>query len=213
MKLDPKTITILQNFQSLNPQLAVDKGNILKTLSTTEAVIAKATVPNDFPRSFGINDLSRFLGIYSLFKDSEIEFEEKYLVIKSGASVVKFVYGDTDVMLKPPSKDMKLSSVDIEFELKPEVFNTVLKAMQILGYNEIAITADGENLNLSAVDTKNTTSNVYSVKIGETNKKANFIIEADKLKILPMTYVVQISKEGLALFKGDMIEYWIATKV
>lgn len=212
MKLDAKTISVLQNFQNINPSIYIKPGNQIRTMSPTGTVLARAVVPDLFPTEFGIYDVSRFLGINSLFKESEIFFDQKYLTISNGNSKVKYVYCDQENIVTPPNREIKLDSIDIEFVLKPDVLSSVTKAMQILGYNEIAISGDGENLTISAVNTKNKTSDVYSVKIGETARTFNVILEADKLKILPIEYTVQVSNSGLAYFKGESVEYWIATK-
>lgn len=212
MKLDSRTVAILQNYQSINPMILINAGNELRTISKSGTVLAKAKVENEFPVSFALHDLSRFLSVYSLFKDSDIEFEDNYLTIKSGRSVLKYVYCNPELVIAPPKKELQLPTFDIEFELKAEVFNSVMKAMQVLGYNEIAIIGDGEKLSVAAVCLKNKTSDVYSVDIGETDKNFNIIIEAEKLKILPMDYKVKLttSKKGMAYLKNDLIEYWIA---
>lgn len=212
MKLDPRTVTILQNYEKINPMILINRGNELRTISKSGTVLAKAKVEDKFPVTFALHDLSRFLSVYSLFKDSDIEFEENYLTIKSGNSFLKYVYCNPELVIAPPKKELTLPEFDIEFELKAEVFNSVMKTMQVLGYNEIAIVGDGKKLSIAAICLKNKTSDVFSVDIGETDKKFNIIIEADKLKILPMDYIVKLTtmKKGLAYLKNDTIEYWIA---
>lgn len=210
MKLDTSTMTVLQNFQTINESIAINPGNEIRTISPTGTVVAKAKVKDTFPIPFAIYDVSRFLGIASLFKDADFDFADKHLTIKSGASKVKYVYCEPENIITPPKKQISLPSVDVEFDLKSSVFTSVMRGMQVLGYTELAIIGEKGKLTLSAISLKNKTSDVYSVEIGETDKEFNVIIEADKLKILPVDYHVQISKQGISYFKADTIEYWIA---
>jgi len=210
MKLSPQTITILQNFQTINSSIVIKEGNVLKTIAPTESMFAKATVSDDFPRTFGIFELSKFLGILSLNKASELEFKDDHVVIKQGKSKVKYGYCDPSLIVVPPDKDIKLGTPEVMFELSPEVIQSVMKAMQILGFSELEIKGEDGNLSLGTVNTKNSGSNIYSTDIGETSKTFSAIIEADKLKLIPSVYTVSISSRGLAHFKCNEVEYWIA---
>lgn len=210
MKLDPKTIAVLQNFQSINPQIAIDPGNVIMTVTPTETMVARATVPNTFPIHFGIYDLSRFLAMSSLLKDAEVEFEDTYFNVKAGPTKLKFVYADTEMMVKPPKK-VTIPNGDVEFELRAEVYSSIMKAMSILKYSKLAVIEDGKTMTLVTVNDKNKNSDDYSVSLGETDKTFRIIIEVEQMKMIPMNYNVKISKGGIAYFKGDGLEYWIAT--
>jgi len=210
MKLDPKTISVLQNFQTINPQIAIDPGNVLMTVTTSETLVARATVPTEFPIPFGIYDLSKFLAMSSLLKDADLEFHDTYFNVKSGPTNLKFVYADTEMMIKPPKK-VTIPNGDIEFELRAEVYSSIMKAMSILKYSKLAVIGDGKNMSLVTVNDKNKNSDDYSVTLGETDKTFRIIIEVEQMKMIPMNYVVKISKGGIAYFKGDGLEYWIAT--
>ena len=83
-------------------------------------------------------------------------------------------------------------------------------AMSILKFSEIEIRGEDGLLYISTVNTKNKGSDVFSTEIGEVDKTFSAIIEAEKLKLIPSTYTVSLSNEGLSHFKSDMVEYWIA---
>lgn len=207
MKLSQQTISILQNFQTLNPSIVLTPGNVIKTM--TKTTVAKATVSDSFPMKVGIYDLSKFLGILSLDKESDIEFNEKYMIIKQGRSKVKYSYCETSLILHP-EKDVKAFDVYVKFDLTPDTLQGVTKAMAILGFSEIEIRGEDGRLFISAVNTKNTASDVFSTEIGEVDKEFSAIIEAEKLKLIPATYTVTLGNEGLSHFKSDSVEYWIA---
>lgn len=210
MKLNPQTLSILQNFQTINPSIVINEGNIIKTIAPTESIFAKAIIQDDFPQTFGIFELSKFLGILSLSKASELEFKDDHLIIRQGKSKIKYGYCDPSLIVVPPDKDIKLGTPEVMFELSPEAIQGVMKAMQILGFSELEFKGEDGNLSIGTVNTKNSGSNIYSTDIGETSKTFSAIIEVDKLKLIPNIYTVSISSRGLAHFKCDQIEYWIA---
>ena len=207
MKLSPQTISVLQNFQTLNSSIVLTPGNVIKTM--TKTTVAKATVPDSFPMKVGIYDLSKFLGILSLDKESDIDFQENQMLIKQGRSKIKYNYCDASLILHP-EKDVKVFDVYVKFDLTPEILQGVTKAMSILKFSEIEIRGEDGLLYISTVNTKNKGSDVFSTEIGEVDKTFSAIIEAEKLKLIPSTYTVSLSNEGLSHFKSDMVEYWIA---
>lgn len=210
MKLDAQTITILQNFQSINPSIVVDQGNQLKTISPSQAVFARATVPDTFPTKFAIYDISRFLGVLSLMKEYQIDFEETHMNIRSESSKIKYTYCNPSLIITPPDKQINFPSIDVEFHLSAKHLHSVIKAMQVLGFNEIEIQGDGSQLSICAVNVKNTSTDVYSTVLGTTDKNFSAIIECEKLKLIPADYMVTICSKGIAHFKTDAVEYWVA---
>ena len=207
MKLNPQTVAVLQNFQTLNSSIVLTPGNVIKTM--TKTTVAKATVPDSFPMKVGIYDLSKFLGILSLDKDSDIDFQDKHMLIKQGRSKIKYNYCDASLILHP-EKDVKVFDVYVKFDLTPEILQGVTKAMSILKFSEIEIRGEDGLLYISTVNTKNKGSDVFSTEIGEVDKTFSAIIEAEKLKLIQSTYTVSLSNEGLSHFKSDNVEYWIA---
>jgi hypothetical protein len=64
------------------------------------------------------------------------------------------VYADTEMMIKPPKK-VTIPNGDIEFELRAEVYSSIMKAMSILKYSKLAVIGDGQNMSLVTVNDKN----------------------------------------------------------
>ena len=65
-------------------------------------------------------------------------------------------------------------------------------------------------LYIEAVDTKGASSDTFSVEVGETNNEFKMIFRAENIKLIPQNYNCMISSKGLAHFKGEYVEYWIA---
>ena len=61
LTLTPQTSSVLKNFSTINSSIMIREGNVLKTISVGENMIAQYTSPETFPRTCGIYDLSQFL--------------------------------------------------------------------------------------------------------------------------------------------------------
>ena len=57
MELSTRTLEILRNFASINPNIVVSQGNKLTTMSIQKNLVAKAIIEETFPTTFGIYDL------------------------------------------------------------------------------------------------------------------------------------------------------------
>ena len=126
MKLSKNTFSILKNFSSLNSNILVKEGNVLKTLTPAKNVMAEATVEEDFATQFGIWDLGKFLGTISLFSDPDFEFEEGYVSIKgSNNSLIKYFYSEPS-LLTVPTKEIDMPDTVVSFGWKQDIFNDLL---------------------------------------------------------------------------------------
>lgn len=214
MQLDARTLQILKSFSVINPSIHVREGKILSTISPTKTVMAKATLADtEFDQSFAVYDLSRFLGVLSLFEQPELEIDGKTINIsgKNGDSI-SYVCADPTNIVTPPEKDLKLPSVDVTFTLKEADFTRVIKALSVLSLPEIAVVGDGSKVYLQAADSKNPTGDVYKTPVGDTDKSFRVIFKSENLKILPGEYEVSISNKGLSHFVGADISYFVAVE-
>jgi gp45 sliding clamp, C terminal len=212
MNIETNTLNVLKNFAKINPSIFIDSGNCLKTISTGKAILAKATVETEFPKSFSIYNLDRFLATISLFNNPNYTFEDKYLLIKDDNKSIKYHYASDDTVVKPPAKEIKIPSVDIQLEISTDNIKEVEKAASILGVTELAIAGSAGRLYLQAIDSKNDGCDNYSIEIGETDKEFNVIFKFENMKLYPDNYDVFICSKAIALFKGkkENIEYFIA---
>jgi len=212
MQIDDKTIEVLKNFSTINPSILIKEGNVLETISSAKTVLAFAKVPTKFPKRFAIYNLAKLIGALSIFEKPLIEFDEKTLVISEGKQKTILTYSDEDTIIKVPEKTIKLPSVDVSVQLKDVTFKTVMKQLGILGLPEIVISGDGEKVYIMAVDTKNSTSDVGSIEIGETDKTFKAVFRVENLKLLPGDYTVEISEKKLSRFYNTDVEYFIAVE-
>lgn len=109
MELTDSTINILKNYATINPNIVVENGNTLKTISVARNLFSSTETVEDFPQTFGIYDLNEFLNVLSLVQQPTLRFESDYVVVSdnTGRSSVKYFFSDPD-MLTTPSKSVNM---------------------------------------------------------------------------------------------------------
>jgi hypothetical protein len=100
----------------------------------------------------------------------------------------------------------------VQFDLFKADLRQILNGANQLGLPEIVVRGDGTKIELVATDTKNPSSNEFSRTMGEHGATFKFIFKVENLKFIPNDYRVEISKQGIAHFKSENVEYWVATE-
>lgn len=214
MKLESKTLSVMKNFSSINPSLLFYPGDTLFTVSPTKSILAKAKIDQSFERQFAIFDLSRFIGVMSLFENPDLEFNEKSVRIVSGDRELDYRYADASTVISPdPNKQLNFPTPEVEFVLTSATLTDIQRALGALGMPEIAVVGDRTNLWLQVTDSKNMNGDSFKIRLGDSDKKFHLVFKAENLKLIPQDYTVKISSKGLSHFKGSQVidvEYWIA---
>jgi hypothetical protein len=215
MKLSPKTIAVLKNFASINSSLLVKKGHTQATVCPSNRILVEALLEEDFPRDFGIYDLSKFLSIMSLFKDPVLEFEDTYLTISSegdgGVRSVKYFYTNPEFITSKADKKVKMPDLALTFDLSEEDAASILKAASVIQAPDMCVVSDKGELGIRVCDKKNPTSNSWYLNLNtETDINFCFWFAVDTLKLLPGDYSLSIAKKSVARFSGNEITYWVA---
>lgn len=215
VKISKRTLDILKNFSTINSGILVNEGNLLTTLSSTKNILAEARVDETFPRQFAIWDLNKFLGTVSLFKDPDFIFDENFVTVKSGGSSVRYYYCAQNLVTST-NKRITMPTAVVEFDLKAKDFAEVMKAASVLQVQHLCVRSseDSSKIELAVVDKSDTTSNFYSLEVGDNTSGATFefIFDVDNLKILQGDYRVSISQKIVSCFtnKNEPLTYWIA---
>ena len=214
MKLSEKTISLLENFSSINQSILVKKGSKLRTISVMKNILAEADVDENFERDFGIYDLPQFLNGVNLMKDPDLDLKnETYMIIREGKSTkVKFAFADPDCIVSPPEKPIELPSSDVVFLLDSVQLSKLLKASSVYQLPDLSAVGNGKEISLVVSDRKNDNSNEYSLKVGKTDQTFEFNFKIENIKLIPGSYQVQISQKNLAKFTNDTynLDYFIA---
>lgn len=209
--LTPVTLEILKNFSGINETLLFPKGNVLITRSPKKNIYAEATITESFPKRFTIYDLNLFLSVVSQFNKPTLVLDEAEEYVKitndAGGLFVNYKYGDEALAYIPDgNKKIELPSVEISLKLTEVQFQSIVNMARTLGASELALECDGKGLRFFAFDSKNTSVNTSSLTVGKAPSKTlpfTFVWKIENLKILPGTYTVSVSKEGLSKFENS----------
>jgi hypothetical protein len=214
-----QTINILKNFATINTSIIINPGKTISTLSVNKNIFAKCEVNEKFDKQIAIYDLPQLLGGLSLFEQPEFDTTntEKLVVIDAVSKAKShFYYADPSVITSPPDKDLVLPSKDISFLLTKQMLRNILNAARVYQVTDLCINGNGEEINILVTDKKNSTSNVYSYPLGETEEVFCHCFKVENLRIIPdYDYEVVISEAATAaqfsvVSDPTNLRYWIA---
>ena len=216
MKLSEHTTSVLKNFASINQNLVIKEGKTISTMSAMKNIVAKAEVDEDFPREIAIYDLNEFLAALSLFTNPVLDFSENFVMIteegKTGNSL-KYFYSDPSVVTTP-SSEITMPKTEVNFSLDSSDLSKVQRAASVIGSPDLVLEKNGVGSYLTVKDKKNDTANNYSLDVDvEGQGDYNFYFKVENLKLMPLTYDVNVSSKNISHFKSqtsNAVEYWIA---
>lgn len=219
MNLSKDTLILIKNFSNINGSLLLQPGHKISTISEGRNIMAEATVPEEFPLTFGIYDLGEFLNAVSLFNNPQIEFTDHYATISDSVSSKIKYYGAGEGIVKAPPPTIKFPVPEISFTLDSAQLAMIIKTASVLKTTDISIAGNADSGELTALvkDKKNATANAYNLSLSgnigkcDTTFTANFRL--DNLKsLLPGTYNVDISSKKISKFSNPLLflTYFIA---
>ena len=214
MNLSNDTLNVLKNFASINPNIVFQPGQQLKTISESKTIMARADIVEDMPKEFGIYDLNEFLSVFNLIENPALEFEDKSVLISTPEQKVRYYFSETDI-LTSPQKDIQMPNAELGVSLSEDILNQIRKAAAVLGHTELSLKGENGLVTASVVDTKDSTSNSYTIELDKDNQCKNdfeFIVSIPNLKLLPGDYFVSISSKLISNWTNSNypIEYFIA---
>jgi hypothetical protein len=103
---------------------------------------------------------------------------------------------------------------EVEFELDEATFKKILRAAGALGHEKMTITAGDGGVNLTVIDSTDSTSNAFEIQVPGTfeQDKFNFVVNISNLKLISGDYNVRVSSKLISNFKNRNVdvEYFIA---
>src|SRR5210317_1890765 len=185
MQLSSDTISVLQNFASINPNV------VLKPGQETKNILAEADIIEDFPQEIGIYDLFEFLSVHNLVESPHLEFESNAIVIQStgggcklpNKQTVKY-YSAEPSILTTTDKNIDMPDPEVTMNLTSDVISRIKKAASVLGHTDISIN-------------ENPGGNTFS-----------FVINISNLKLIDGDYDVFISAKG-----NVFVSKWVNTTI
>ena len=214
MKVSDTTINLLRNYANINQSIEFREGKILKTVSPLNTILASVEIEEEFPRTFPIYELNRFLGTLALFQNPELDFTDNGVDISDDNHEATYRYcGSSSMFQTPPEKNITFPDAEVSFELSLEQFKKTINAANTLGLPEVVVEGTGSDIQLVVSDTGNVSSDIFSTKVGIADKIFRMIFKTENLnKIMEGTYDVKLSSKRISHFKRttDSLQYWIA---
>lgn len=216
MKLSENTLSVLKNASAINTGIFFKSGNTVRTISPFKTVLLEAVIDETIPADFGVYNLNQLLSIISLHEESpELTLNGNDLVIRSvdGRNKITYRCCDATMIKTPPDKNVALPSDDLSFLLTESDLDWVLRAASVLSCPNIAITSIEGKLYLRTLDSADDSANNDLLEIGpHTGEPVNFLFKTENWKMIPGTYAVTISHQGVSQFTNQArkISYWIA---
>ena len=147
MKVSERTTNLLKNYANINQSIEFREGNVLKTVSPLNTILASVEIEEEFPRTFPIYELSRFLGTLDLFNNPELDFTDNGVSITDDKHEATYRYcGSSSMFQTPPEKDITFPEPEVEFQLTQELFKKTINAANSLGLPEIVVEGDGSEI-------------------------------------------------------------------
>ena len=214
MKVSERTTNLLKNYANINQSIEFREGNVLKTVSPLNTILASVEVEEVFSKTFPIYELSRFLGTLDLFNNPELDFTDNGVSITDDKHEATYRYcGSSSMFQTPPDKDITFPDAEINFDLSQEQFKKTINAANTLGLPEVVVEGDGTEIRLLVSDTGNVSSDNFSTKVGSTDKTFHMIFKTENFStIAEGAYNISLSSKRISHFKreGDSLQYWIA---
>jgi len=216
MKLSARTIQILKNFSLVNQSLWFKQGHVIKTASPIKTIMATATVDEYFDTEFGIYDLSKFLGVLTLFENPDITITPNVLTVSGNGRRVDITHVSKEIVAQDVDKiynaNISLPQVDVQFALTAECQQTMIKALGMLQLPHVAICGENGVLLYRGLDCGNKTTNKYEIVLGECVQQFQIVFKSENMKLIPDNYTVSLSSRGPVQVKSSDIEYWIVAE-
>lgn len=215
MELSSQTLQVLNNFASVNSNIVIHTGNVLRTVSESKTILARAEIEEEFPSGFGIYDLNEFLSALSLVESPRITFDENNMDISdgSGRSSLKYFYSDPSI-LTTTSNEIVMPEADVTFRLDRETMNKIKKAASVLGHTEVSVQNDDGVIVLAVANNEDASSNEIKIAVdGEASSEDfKYIFSIANLKMIEGDYDVSLSSKLISHFVNteSNVEYWVA---
>jgi hypothetical protein len=206
MQLSKRTVDIFKNFATINQSIVVNEGSKLQTMAVARNILAEAEVEEKFTSEFAIYNLNEFLAAVSLFQDPELEFGDKWVIIREKGAKrggIKYFYSNKALIVHPTKAIKMPDGIEVEFLITETILTKISRAAGVLGVSDVAVVGDADGISLIVQDRKNDSSNDFEIQVVDKAQTTpfKFYFKQENLKFIPNDYNVQISPKGIASFK------------
>jgi hypothetical protein len=215
MKIVKSTIAAMGFLSKMGEfDVTIKKGNSLRTINSTNSVIAFVKVENQFPNDFVVSSFDILVKSLKLFDSPILEFKEEYINITGfNSDIVKLPYGSTYFSKAISELDeITFPTVDIHsFELKAYDINLIKKSCSILSLDCIRFISDANTIYITATDTIFKSQNDIKISIGKSNVAFDIPINSERFSYLPDVDLKVTAHDQMVRFDSTIHTIIIAT--
>jgi len=221
MMISEATQTLLRNFSNINQSILLTGKNRISTMSVMRNILATADIEEDFPETFGIYDLPRFLGNLSVYP--ELNFGQNSVIMADGSKTYKFMAAEPSAIIHPTTmfamedsdnnpEDVKASpEFDINVTLPRSTLTTIQKVAAINSLPDYALMTENKEIFFVALDKKSDTTDIAKEPVGSSDVEFKMYFKSENLKLIEGDYRVGVSRNAISTFRHQTrpVQYWI----
>lgn len=215
MKFSKKTLDVLSNFSKIENSLMFNpegKGILSAAEKESKGVCAFYDLPEDEKSipTVPIYDVSNFLIVLNEVvgnADYKVEFQEKFMIVSTSTSRLKFHFASEEMIPKPLTRltvDVA-KEIKVRFQLTWANFQKLLKISTALGYTYFKIENKTNKILITVYDPKDPTTNTFQLFIGNNETEYedfSIVVHRDELKMMDGDYQVEIWPGKMIVFRS-----------
>lgn len=174
MILQPLTLSVLENYKEISSKIVFNKNNegFLTLSNEGRSIVTYFELSEDEKKipEHGIYDLTSLMSIIGVMKNNDgfdLKFEEKFLVIKTKVSQVKYYYSPIDLLPEPPQRKIIDAEPTFSFLLKNADIEKLKTMSKHLSIDTVQIEVKEKNAMGIIRNTENETSNTFKLILGK----------------------------------------------
>jgi hypothetical protein len=219
MKLSNTTLAILKNLAAISSGIYVPAGHLIRAKDSKNKVLVQVSVTEEFPE-FCVQDLNKFLGVLTIDKEVEVDFQASDVVITflGGKSKITYRCSPKTLVNVPKDKDYTINDPFVKFTLTKDNFAYVRKTCSLLSLPNVAIENDGEKTFLRVFDPKNDAENQNTLELSDNvegdGRNFQVILDQEVLNFLDGDYEISANRSAVQFkHKSLDVTYWVAPEM
>lgn len=207
MILESTTKDILKNFSAINNQMLITPGKVIRSMSISEDLLAYANIKDEFTETCGVHDLSRLLGVLSIFTEPNVDFKPNVIEVSTDRQRINLTAAHPSMLKGSLDYEVELEG-SVEFTLAALDLGKVVKATSMLSHSEVILRGRDGTLTFEGTNLKDPTSDTFSLDVGKTDKTFEVFVPRDRFIFMNRDYQVTVSNDvGLKLASPDVTYY------
>lgn len=215
-KPSERTLSVLKNMATINPNLTISSGDRLTTMADTRNIFAEYALEDgeltlDDGVKIGVYDLGEFLSILNMFSAPKVNVDEsgKKAVItgEQAGQKVQYFFAAPSILTKIPDQLPNVDSSRADIQLPQSTIQSIQKAGNMLSVPNVTITDRMEDGQIAARvhDVEDNTSNTFelALKVDSCDlEDFSVTFNIANLKLIQGDYQLSILDSGAGYFKG-----------